>query len=89
MIRSKILPSNELSRIAALLLKLSNKVGIETSEGMLIDIRLTKQDMADMAGTTVETSIRTFSKFKRQGLVAYTDGKFIIKDLKKLMKLSL
>jgi CRP/FNR family transcriptional regulator len=77
------------SRIAALLLKLSNKVGIETSEGMLIDIRLTKQDMADMAGTTVETSIRTFSKFKRQGLVAYTDGKFIIKDLIKLMELSL
>ena len=77
------------SRIAALLLKLSNKVGIETSEGLLIDIRLTKQDVADMVGTTVETSIRTFSKFKKQGLIADMDGKFIIKDLKKLMELSL
>jgi len=77
------------SRIAALLLKLSNKIGIETSEGLLIDMRLTKQDVADMVGTTVETSIRTFSKFRKQGIVSDTDGKFIIKNLKKLMELSL
>ena len=56
------------ARIAALLLKLANKVGVETKEGLLIDMRLTKQDVADMVGTTVETSIRTFSKFKKEGL---------------------
>jgi CRP/FNR family transcriptional regulator len=68
------------ARIAALLLKLANKVGEETKEGLLIDMRLTKQDVADMVGTTVETSIRTFSKFKKQGLLSDTDGKIIIKD---------
>src|SRR3972149_3008923 len=68
------------ARIAALLLKLAGKVGVETKEGLLIDMRLTKQDVADMGGTTVETSIRTFSKFKKQGLVTDTDGKIIIKD---------
>lgn len=68
------------ARIAALLLKLSGKVGVEIREGLLIDMRLTKQDVADMVGTTVETSIRTFSKFKKQGLVTDRDGKFVIRN---------
>jgi CRP-like cAMP-binding protein len=76
------------ARIAALLLKLSNKVGVKTAEGVLIDMRLTKQDVADMVGTTVETSIRTFSKFKKQGLVKDTDGKIIIRDREGLTALS-
>ncbi len=76
------------ARIAALLLKLSNKVGGKTKEGIVIDMRLTKQDVADMVGTTVETSIRTFSKFKKQGLLTDTNGKIIIKDLDGLTALS-
>jgi CRP/FNR family transcriptional regulator len=76
------------ARIAALLLKLANKVGIETKEGLQIDMRLTKQDVADMVGTTVETSIRTFSKFKKQGLVADKAGKIVIRDREGLAELS-
>jgi len=76
------------ARIAALLLKLANKVGVETRDGLLIDMRLTKQDVADMVGTTVETSIRTFSKFKKEGLVSDSDGKFVIKNREGLAELS-
>jgi CRP/FNR family transcriptional regulator len=76
------------ARIAALLLKLANKVGIETKEGLQIDMRLTKQDVADMVGTTVETSIRTFSKFKKQGLVVDKAGKIVIMDREGLAELS-
>jgi CRP-like cAMP-binding protein len=76
------------ARIAALLLKLAKKVGIETKEGLQIDMRLTKQDVADMVGTTVETSIRTFSKFKKQGLVEDKAGKIVIRDRKGLAALS-
>ncbi len=76
------------ARIAALLLKLAGKVGIDTKDGLLIDMRLTKQDVADMVGTTVETSIRTFSKFKKQGLVSDKDGKIIIKDQEGLQAFS-
>jgi CRP/FNR family transcriptional regulator len=68
------------ARIAALLLKLAGKVGVETRDGILIDMRLTKQDVADMVGTTVETSIRTFSKFKKEGLLDDKEGKIVIKD---------
>ena len=68
------------ARIAALLLKLAGKTGIPVKNGTLIDMRLTKQDVADMVGTTVETSIRTFSKFKKEKLVGETDGKFVIQN---------
>lgn len=76
------------ARIAALLLKLANKVGVKTKEGLVIDMRLTKQDVADMVGTTVETSIRTFSKFKKHGLLSDANGKIIIKDKDGLMAFS-
>lgn len=76
------------ARIAALLLKLAGKVGIETRDGILIDMRLTKQDIADMVGTTVETSIRTFSKFKKQNLVTESDGKIIVSDKDRLATFS-
>ncbi len=76
------------ARIAALLLKLANKVGVDTPKGIMIDMRLTKQDVADMVGTTVETSIRTFSKFKKQGLLSDADGKIIIKNREGLMAFS-
>jgi CRP/FNR family transcriptional regulator len=76
------------ARIAALLLKLAGKIGVDTKAGLMIDMRLTKQDVADMVGTTVETSIRTFSKFKKQGLLADADGRIVIKDKKGLMSFS-
>lgn len=76
------------ARIAALLLKLADKVGVKVKEGTLIDMRLTKQDVADMVGTTVETSIRTFSKLKKEKLVIEADGKVVILNRKSLEALS-
>jgi CRP-like cAMP-binding protein len=76
------------ARIAALLLKLANKVGEKTKDGLMINMRLTKQDVADMVGTTVETSIRTFSKFKKQGLLSDANGRIIIRNPDGLMTFS-
>lgn len=75
------------ARIASLLLKLADKIGKETENGLLIDMKLTKQDIAEMVGTTVETSIRTMSKFKKLGIVSDRDGRIMIKDIGKLKNL--
>lgn len=72
------------SRIASLLIKLSEKSGRKTDEGTVIDIKLTRQDIADMVGTTVETSIRTMSKLKKSGAVSDDAGMILIKDIGKL-----
>jgi CRP/FNR family transcriptional regulator len=76
------------SRIASLLIKLSDKAGEKTPEGVLINMKLTKQDIAEMVGTTVETSIRTMSKLKKAGLVSSKAGKILIRDLEKLRSLT-
>ncbi|RJQ16711.1 MAG: Crp/Fnr family transcriptional regulator [Nitrospiraceae bacterium] len=66
-------------RVAALLLKLSEKVGVEDSGFRKIDFPLTRQEIAEMVGTTVETCIRTMSKFQKSGLVRSTSGRISIK----------
>ena len=76
------------SRIASLLLKLSDKAGEKTSEGVAINMKLTKQDIAEMVGTTVETSIRTMSKLSKAGLVSTKAGKIIVRDLERLRSLT-
>ena len=75
------------SRIAALLIKMSGQMGHDTPEGRAIELKLTKQDIADMVGTTVETAIRTMSTFKKQGLIEEREGHVIIKDMARLSSL--
>jgi CRP/FNR family transcriptional regulator len=77
-----------ISRVAALLLKLSEKAGKKTPRGIAIELKLTKQDIAEMVGTTVETSIRTMSSLKKQGIVEEKEGRIIIKDPARLKNLS-
>jgi len=76
------------SRIASLLIKLSEKSGEKVAEGVAINMKLTKQDIAEMVGTTVETSIRTMSKLAKAGLVVSKSGKIVIRDLEKLRSLT-
>ncbi len=47
-------------------------------------IPLTRREIAEMAGTTVETSIRTFSRLEEEGLVSTARGKIVIKDAQDL-----
>jgi CRP-like cAMP-binding protein len=62
-------------RIARLLLKLAASVGRSAGQDIVIDMPLTRQDIAEMTGTTVESAIRVMSKFRKQGFVASKNGK--------------
>ena len=66
-------------RIASLLLKLSEKVGMDDGKYMRIDIPLTRQEISEMVGTTVETCIRTMSKFQKMGVIKSSDGRIMIR----------
>jgi CRP/FNR family transcriptional regulator len=63
-------------RVARTLLKLSSKLGAS--------LPFTRQEIAEMAGTTPETTIRVMSRFKGQGVIASARGKTIIVDEAKL-----
>ncbi len=74
-------------RIARMLLRLAELAGrpYEGKPGaMVIDIPLTRQDIAEMTGTTVETAIRVLSRFRKQGLVANARGRVILLALDEL-----
>jgi CRP/FNR family transcriptional regulator, nitrogen oxide reductase regulator len=47
-------------------------------------IPLTRREIAEMAGTTVETSIRTFSRLEAQGFVYTARGRITLGDLRVL-----
>jgi len=65
-------------RVAHILLKLCDKVGEKTDQGVKISLPLSRQDLADMTGTTIETAIRIMSKFRKEGLVFTEPGGYIV-----------
>jgi CRP/FNR family transcriptional regulator len=69
------------SRIASVIVRLCENHGTETKDGILINIRLTRQDIADIVGSTAETTIRTISKFQKQGLISTVSGRLLVRKL--------
>ena len=67
-------------RLASTLLMLSSKLGPT--------LPFTRQEIADMAGTTTETAIRVMSRLKDGGIIRSVRGKTIIVDETKLRLLS-
>jgi CRP/FNR family transcriptional regulator len=65
-------------RMAHILLKLAARTGKETCEGTLITVPLSRQDLAEMACTTLETCIRTISRFQKSGLISTMRGGYIL-----------
>jgi len=74
-------------RIAAILLRLAERIGIRESGGIRLDINLTRLDLAEMAGTTVETAIRVMSKFGKEGLITPHTKRIVIIDKERLASL--
>lgn len=57
------------SRLAATLIKLAAKIGQDKDGKLLIQMPLSRQDLAEMTGATIETVSRSMSQFQKQGLI--------------------
>ena len=57
-------------RIARVLLRLANRTGVKTDGGIELGSPLSRQDLAELAGTTLSTASRTLSAWDQQGIVA-------------------
>jgi CRP/FNR family transcriptional regulator, nitrogen oxide reductase regulator len=75
-------------RIARTLLKLGMSAGVDTADGRVIEMPLTRQDVADMTGTTVETAIRVMSKFRRLEIIRTRRGKVVLVDIDALQEVA-
>jgi len=67
-------------RIASVLLKLSEKAGIDDSDFRKIDFPLTRKEIAEMVGSSTETCIRTMSKLQKQGIVKSSKGSISVNE---------
>ena len=57
------------ARIRMGLHQLSRKHGIRDSSGIIIDLKITHQEMAEMVGTSRETVTRVLAQLRRQGII--------------------
>lgn len=71
-------------RLAKLFLELKEKYGKKTKKGVLLDISMTRKEMAQLVGTTTESMIRLISEFKREHLIQANGRKIILTALPKL-----
>ena len=71
-------------RLAGLLVKLAGEYGRETAAGILIDLPLSRQELADIVGTSRETVTRELKKMEREGMLAVNRRLITIVDQGKL-----
>jgi len=69
-------------RLAEFLLTMKETYGSLTPEGHTrLDIRLTREEIASILGTTVETTVRNLTRFKQNGLIGFDKKDILLKDI--------
>jgi CRP-like cAMP-binding protein len=69
------------SRAARLFVTLAERMGQKTPEGMFIPLALSRQELADLIGTTLETAIRLMSRWQKEDVVITRADGFVIRDV--------
>ena len=67
-------------RFARLFIKLAGEMGRADRGGTFIPLALSRQELADMTGTTIETCIRIMSRWGKQDIVRTDKDGFVIVD---------
>jgi CRP-like cAMP-binding protein len=66
------------ARFARLFLKLSDQLGRPERNGIFIPLPLARQELADLTGTTIETSIRIMSRWGKEDLLRTEKDGFVV-----------
>ena len=74
-------------RIARALLRLAKQAGRKVEDGIALDFPISRQDIAQMTGTTLHTVSRIMSGWEHRGLVASDRRGIVILDPHKLFAL--
>jgi CRP-like cAMP-binding protein len=74
-------------RLAVTLMRLARQCGRQTPEGILITHPLTRQELADLIGTTLYTVSRTLSQWEADGILESQKRHLLIRAPKRLAAL--
>jgi CRP-like cAMP-binding protein len=75
-------------RVAHALLKLIGQSGRKTEDGLLIDFPISRQDIAEMTGTTLHTVSRLLTAWEDRGVVRSGRQKVTVTDADQLLKIA-
>lgn len=75
-------------RVAHALLRLAERAGRAAAEGVEIDFPLSRQDVAEMTGTTLHTVSRILSAWEKEGLVAGGRMRIALRDRAALARIA-
>ena len=78
------------ARLARFFLKLAGDLGQKRADGVFIALVLSRQELADMIGTTIETAIRIMSRWSKDEIVRTEKDGFLVvnRDALEAMALS-
>ncbi|MBK9239917.1 MAG: Crp/Fnr family transcriptional regulator [Acidobacteria bacterium] len=68
------------SRFARLFLKLGSQMGRPDRGGVFVPMTLSRQELADLTGTTIETCIRIMSRWSKDNVMLTDKDGFVILD---------
>lgn len=71
-------------RLAEFLAEMAEGEGEPDGDRIRIRLRLTREEIAEVIGATLETTIRLMSTLKKEGLLTDVDGHIVLLDLKRL-----
>jgi len=72
------------ARAARLFLTLADRVGLPKGTGVTIPLTLSRQEIADLIGTTLETAIRLMSRWQKDALILTEKSGFVIPKVDEL-----
>jgi CRP-like cAMP-binding protein len=75
-------------RIAHALLRLAKQAGRKIEDGIEIEFPISRQDVAEMTGTTLHTVSRTLSGWEHNGLIESGRQRIVIRDAHRLFLLA-
>ena len=70
--------------LALVLIALAHKYGVSTREGIVIDLLVSRQIIAEMLGVSVESLARSLKRFRDRRFVAASGRRIVIMDLDNL-----
>ncbi len=76
------------SRLALLLMSLAEKHGVRDSRGIILNVKLSQQELANLIGTARETTSALLNEFKRLGFIDIQNRRIKILDQWQLKKVA-
>jgi len=75
-------------RTARLFSTLADRLGRRHAGGVFVPLHLSRQEIADLVGTTIETAIRIMSRWQKDGIIDTEKDGFLIRQIGALRELA-